>query len=786
MPHAWRFAARSNASPSSCDKADADGGFLSVVSAFADRTPIDWTALFYRVRTDDRRRLLHALRTVETIRRAHSSAVVWEPPRIRTRALRWLVLLGVYQILRALATAAADPAAVAAAGLLPHLLLACSFGMAGAILAVAAGRDPRGVFLLAAFTFSACAFARALLTGLEPSAGGMLLRGVFPEAFVPAALWQFAVLFPSVRRFTRFDVFARQAATVAWTLAGALLVSNIFIAYGAGARVLSLVGREDERNLFWHLFVLASLPAVLSIPIRALRAPREEQVKVQRFAGAIAIGSMPFLALGLTRMLLPSFNHWLLTAHGLMRTGVDMVVIGGLAMMPLLSAIAVLADDALHAGRLSVAIRRLAGRWQLFPTVSSSERWIGPGKRRRRLRESLERVRLARTPREIHEVLRREMQFALRARFVRMVEPTALPGRSALRAILSEDPGPIALRRDAEPFALLPADDRRWLEAGRVGLIAALHGQADVIRSVVLAGFRPGQVLSAADLWFASMLITAVAAAWDAQATAANASTAFADTAFECRTCGRVRREPLPCCGGEPALAALPGILNDKFTVVRRLGAGGMGVVYLARDISLGRSVALKTLPSLRPGRMARLRREARTMAALNHPALATIYGLEIWRGTPVLVLEHFPLGTLSDRLARDELPIGEVLTLGVRLAGALAYMHAHDVLHRDIKPSNIGFTADGAAKMFDLGLALDVVAAGTPGFVSPEALAGHPPDAAMDLWALATVLRHACGPRAGSIDQLREFFARALALRPDQRFQSAADLGAALERIRA
>jgi hypothetical protein len=519
---------------------------------------------------------------------------------------------------------------------------------------------------------------------------------------------------------------------------------------------------------------------VFAIPIRALRAPRAEQVKVRRFAAAIAAGSLPFLCLGMARMLLPDVNRWLLAAGGSGRTAVDALVIAGLMAMPLLSSAAVLADGAIPPPRPG-PIGRLLNRFGLSLIGVSP----GPGAQRRRLRGALERVRLARGPREIRDVLRRELQFALGASVVRIVAPRTLPRRSALRAIVAADAGPIELRRDGEPFLLLPGDDRDWLVERNVDLIAAIHSHDDVLRSVIVAGFRPQRALSRADLWFISMLITAAAAAWDGHARARSTRDARDDAAFECVACGRVLAGRVSCCGREPALAALPAVLNGKFSVSERLGAGGMGVVYLAEDVALGRRVALKTLPSPRPGRIGRLRREARTMAALNHPALATIYGVEIWRGTPVLVVEHFPLGTLKDRLRSEGMPVAELLSLGITLTDALAYMHDRHVLHRDIKPSNIGFTSDGVAKIFDLGLSFDVVACGTPGYLSPEALAGHPPDAAMDLWGLATALREACGTRIASAEALQAFFARALAVEPEDRFPTARDMRTALESLR-
>ena len=204
-----------------------------------------------------------------------------------------------------------------------------------------------------------------------------------------------------------------------------------------------------------------------------------------------------------------------------------------------------------------------------------------------------------------------------------------------------------------------------------------------------------------------------------------------------------------------------------------------MGVVYLAHDTALGREVALKTLPARRDAQVARLRDEARAMAALNHPSLATIYGLEMWRRTPVLVVEYLAGGTLIGRLAQGPLPREEVLALGIRLADALTYMHARGVLHRDLKPGNIGLTADGAMKLLDFGLSADSgTPAGTPAYLPPEALAGAAPDIAVDLWGLCIVLAEAGGRR---YQDLEAFFSRGLAPSREDRFQSSVEIREAL-----
>jgi eukaryotic-like serine/threonine-protein kinase len=157
--------------------------------------------------------------------------------------------------------------------------------------------------------------------------------------------------------------------------------------------------------------------------------------------------------------------------------------------------------------------------------------------------------------------------------------------------------------------------------------------------------------------------------------------------------------------------------------------------------------VALKTLTQVTGDAASRLASEARMMAAVTHPNLATIYGLETWRSIPILVIELLDGGSMAGRAGEPQ-PIVDVLRLGTLLAPALEQLHGAGILHRDIKPSNIGFTRDGTPKMLDFGLATASdgrsLAAGTPLYVSPELAGGEPPSVHDDLWALALVLYEA------------------------------------------
>ena len=218
--------------------------------------------------------------------------------------------------------------------------------------------------------------------------------------------------------------------------------------------------------------------------------------------------------------------------------------------------------------------------------------------------------------------------------------------------------------------------------------------------------------------------------------------------------------------------ANAPHLLRGVFRFERRIGSGGMGVVYRATDLDLGRQVAVKTLPRVTPEHVSRLRREAQTMASVVHPNLAVIHGIETWRGVPFLVEEYLAGGTLADRLRAGRMDIDAALALGITLAGVLGQLHAAGVVHCDIKPSNIGFTDGGVVKLLDFGLAhllrgsgdlipstastsdgLDSGASvivtkrglmGTPLYMSPEAILAERPAPAFDLWALAVVMYEA------------------------------------------
>jgi eukaryotic-like serine/threonine-protein kinase len=145
------------------------------------------------------------------------------------------------------------------------------------------------------------------------------------------------------------------------------------------------------------------------------------------------------------------------------------------------------------------------------------------------------------------------------------------------------------------------------------------------------------------------------------------------------------------------------------YEIGAQIGAGGMGVIYRARDTKLQRDVAIKVLPEALahdPERLARFEREARTLASLNHPNIGAIYGLEEVDGVRALVLELVDGETLADRIAQGPIPVDDALPIARQIAEALEAAHEHGIIHRDLKPANVKLRPDGTVKVLDFGLA--------------------------------------------------------------------------------
>ncbi len=215
-----------------------------------------------------------------------------------------------------------------------------------------------------------------------------------------------------------------------------------------------------------------------------------------------------------------------------------------------------------------------------------------------------------------------------------------------------------------------------------------------------------------------------------------------------------------------PVPALEPGTSLGPYRIDNLLGVGGMGEVYRAHDPRLGRSVAIKVLPShltLDPEPLDRFEREARVLASLNHPSIAALYGLEEFNGGRALVMELVEGEDLSQKIARGAIALANALPIAKRIAEALEAAHQQGIIHRDLKPANVKVSEDGTVKVLDFGLAkvrdwtsprtpvdsatLPVrkteagIVLGTPAHMSPEQASGKATDHRSDIWAFGVVL---------------------------------------------
>ena len=245
-------------------------------------------------------------------------------------------------------------------------------------------------------------------------------------------------------------------------------------------------------------------------------------------------------------------------------------------------------------------------------------------------------------------------------------------------------------------------------------------------------------------------------------------------------------------------MALTPGTRLGVYEIIAQIGEGGMGQVYRATDTKLDRHVAIKILPDAfanDPDRLARFEREAKTLASLNHPNIAAIYGLEKSAGMHALVMELVEGEDLSQRIARGAIPIDEALPIAKQIAEALEAAHEQGIIHRDLKPANIKVRADGTVKVLDFGLAKAMEPAadssrracrcrrpsphppmthagmilGTAAYMSPEQARGKTVDRRTDIWAFGAVLYEMLtGKRAFGGDGVQDTLAAIMRDEPD------------------
>src|ERR1700732_2306758 len=235
-------------------------------------------------------------------------------------------------------------------------------------------------------------------------------------------------------------------------------------------------------------------------------------------------------------------------------------------------------------------------------------------------------------------------------------------------------------------------------------------------------------------------------------------------------------------------MAISAGTKLGSYEVLSQIGAGGMGEVYQAHDTKLGRDVAIKVLPEAfahDPERLSRFQREAKILASLNHPNIATIHGSEKSNGTSYLVMELVSGETLAERVNREgALPPEEALAICKQIAEALEAAHEKGIIHRDLKPANVKVTPEGKVKVLDFGLAkafegdatnedmgnsptlsqaatMQGVILGTAAYMSPEQARGKAVDKRTDIWAFGALLYELlAGEQAFSGEDVTEILA--------------------------
>src|SRR3990172_5862048 len=245
-------------------------------------------------------------------------------------------------------------------------------------------------------------------------------------------------------------------------------------------------------------------------------------------------------------------------------------------------------------------------------------------------------------------------------------------------------------------------------------------------------------------------------------------------------------------------MALTSGTRLGTYEIRALIGAGGMGEVYEAHDTKLGRDVAIKVLPehfARDPERLARFQREAKLLAALNHPNIATIHGLEQSGSTHYLVMELVPGETLRERVAGERpVPVEEALAIAKQIAEALEAAHNSEkcIIHRDLKPANVKVTPEGRVKVLDFGLAkafaaepstedmansptlsaaptMQGVIMGTAAYMSPEQARGKTVTKATDIWAFGAVLYELLtGKQAFQGEDVTDILATVVKTEPD------------------
>lgn len=793
-----------------------------LAAAVADGDSIDWKSAQAVLRTDADRCVasqLHDLSSISVPPESLAPVAVERLPvalRFAGSLSRGMTLLGVIGFVVAWFLEGAGRRSVFLLGL-------ALFGGTALWLDITGRDDRRALALAGVYWTSAASFSHDLILAVFRLLPVHLdlLKGVRPEAFFPAFLWQFARDFPRVTRFGSIDRLSRLGTTLA-TAAGLVLFGvNVAgqLPVGQWLVLLSFLDRTYQQGRwFWLIVFAAALAALTCVVVRGELADRKERGRVRAFLWSIAAALVPVSVVVFLESAWPTFAAF--TRTGIGRVLADLIVYPPMLACPVLTAYIVLAHDLLDIKAAAQrAVRYLLTRWliawgtsipaailvvvvylhrtQPLAAVLSTPNaqflvWVaGLGALLLVFRDQLlgaldrwmlddlsdpagtlaelsDQLRTVRTLMELSTLVARAIERTLQsAADVYMIDSnetlvcasrTRSPSwaRSLVPVLLQGAGGPCVVepRGRGSYFALLSTDDRLVIQReGIMAMCPIMPPGGGRIRSVVTLKTRRNALsLSRRDVQFLTAVCAAAALAHAGLEQAGGPEPVQDELALQCPVCFRIdtwRPDAGICvCGGAWERAALPHVIAGRFRLELFIGAGGMGVVYKALDLLLRRSVAVKTLPRLSVEASTRLLEEARAMASLQHPHMAILYGAELWRGTPVLLVEYFEGKTLSDRLHDGPLPIETAFQIGTTLADALDYLHKTGRSHGDIKPSNIAFTNGGVVKLLDFGLSRSLrdhaafePLGGTLAYLSPDVLDGHAPGPAADVWALSVVI---------------------------------------------
>lgn len=814
--------------------------------AIGDGEPVHWESAESLPLTDREQSLVRELHTIARLSSSRSGQSTFAPSTSLPFLWLAILVLAAAQVALALITLPIVTGFQSRGFRGYQFVLTGLFSGAAVFLAWAGSGDTRARSLGYVYLLVAAAFAQPLLAVVGMTWDGWPIRtlgGLYPEAFLPFALWQFIREFPRARPLTLFDRHASRVSAI-FAVVGLALFTNSWVMSFQSFRVHSGVSAwlwqlrrtpaaSSTSTWFWLIVSSLMMPS-LALSIWRLRASdRDERRRVMWFVCAVGLGLAPLFVVALLRAVSPGFRAIMATPRTI-RGFIDALVLVAMLSVPFTTAYAVVVHKIL-AVRLVIhrALQYALARYTLhvliaLPTVVPL--WEGYHARERRiadvladprtvtagwvsllffalrmsrkpllaaldrffvgkpidhsdtLGEAAKAISHGRTAREVAFETAEHINHAFGASHVAVLTRRGngysmlcgtAPGMSADTSfpdLLREAPA-VDLSWSGRLFGLLPQDDREWLYRGGFQVVARISSsQQEVAGLVAVSGRANGLPFSKADLSLLTAMLHTTGLALDRPLADDSADVTVdgeSQGAVECDRCGAVGAAPSCACSASVRPASLPSVLGQKFEVIRRLGRGGMGIVYLGRDLRLDRPVALKTLPQVSGAAVEGMFSEAKTMALVDHPNLAHIYALEVWKSTPVLVVEYLPGGTLSDRLAEGPLSIAEALRTGASVADALSALHAAGILHRDVKPSNVGFTKVGVPKLLDFGvarllghadpegkkaaplpvseqLAMSTAVAGTPRYLPPETWEGGAPNIFVDLWGTAVVVLEA------------------------------------------